>query len=76
MDILHREYLKQDLIISVSENMNEIPYVQDFEKEQFIYTSRQGSLQAPTSSSCKGLGGPFGSLAKWGYFLFIFNKEN
>ena len=32
MDILHREYLKQDLIISVSENMNEIPYVQDFEE--------------------------------------------
>ena len=32
MDILHREYLKQDLIISVSENMNEIPYEQDFEE--------------------------------------------
>ena len=38
MDILHREDLKKDLIISVSEHMNEIPYVQDFEEGAHNYS--------------------------------------
>ena len=90
MDILHREYLKQDLSISVSENMNEIPYVQDFEEgahnssgtkfqENFINNLYilvgKGAYSPLLLAPAKGLGDLLGPLPSGGN-LFFKNKEN